>query len=86
MSRVWDTEAVSSQAVDSYVLLTQVDGRTRSYRSALEVLDEHGIGHFETAIPRREAIRQSFGTRPERELFGYQQAALEILEATTHEA
>ena len=52
----------------------------------LEVLDEHGIGHFETAIPRREAIRQSFGTRPERELFGYQQAALEILEATTDEA
>lgn len=78
MSRVWETEAVASKVSQTYVLLTQVDVRTRSYTTAFEVLEQQGVGYFETAIPRRENIRQSFGTRPA-ELYGYDQAAHEIL-------
>lgn len=78
MSRVWETEAVASKISRAYVLLTQVDARTRSYAAAFEVLEQQGVGYFETAIPRRESIRQSFGTRPA-ELYGYDKAAQEIL-------
>lgn len=78
MSRVWETEAVASKISQAYVLLTQVDARTRSYATAFEVLEQQGVGYFETAIPRRESIRQSFGTRPT-ELYGYDKAAAEIL-------
>ncbi len=78
MSRVWETEAVASKVSQAYVLLTQVDARTRSYATAFEVLEQQGVGYFETAIPRRESIRQSFGTRPAG-LYGYDKAAAEIL-------
>lgn len=78
MSRVWETEAIASKVADSYVLLTQVDTRTRSYAAAFDVLEEQGVGYFETAIPRRENIRQSFGTKPT-ELYGYDRAAAELL-------
>lgn len=78
MSRVWETEAIASKVADAYVLLTQVDTRTRSYAAAFDVLEEQGVGYFETAIPRRENIRQSFGTKPT-ELYGYDRAAAELL-------
>lgn len=78
MSRVWETEAVASKVSQAYVLLTQVDARTRSYSTAFEVLEQQGVGYFETAIPRRESIRQSFGTKPA-ELYGYEKASQEIL-------
>lgn len=78
MSRVWETGAVASKISRAYVLLTQVDARTRSYATAFEVLEQQGVGYFETAIPRRENIRESFGTRPA-ELYGYDKAAQEIL-------
>ncbi|MFJ3032759.1 hypothetical protein ACIP5Z_12095 [Rothia terrae] len=78
MSRVWETEAVASKTSQAYVLLTQVDARTRSYATAFEVLEQQEVGYFETAIPRRESIRQSFGTRPT-ELYGYDKASAEIL-------
>lgn len=78
MSRVWETEAIASKVADAYVLLTQVDTRTRSYAAAFDVLEEQGVGYFETAIPRRENIRQSFGTKPA-ELYGYDRAAAELL-------
>ena len=78
MSRVWETEAVASKISRAYVLLTQIDARTRSYATAFEVLEQQGVGYFEAAIPRRESIRQSFGTRPA-ELYGYDKAAHEIL-------
>jgi len=78
MSRVWETEAIASRVADAYVLLTQVDTRTRSYAAAFDVLEEQGVGYFETAIPRRENIRQSFGTKPT-ELYGYDRAAAELL-------
>lgn len=78
MSRVWETEAIASKVADAYVLLTQVDTRTRSYAAAFDVLEEQGVGYFETAIPRRENVRQSFGTKPT-ELYGYDRAAAELL-------
>lgn len=78
MSRVWETEAIASKVAEAYVLLTQVDTRTRSYAAAFDVLEEQGVGYFETAIPRRENIRQSFGTKPT-ELYGYDRAASELL-------
>jgi len=80
MSRVWETERVSSSHVPSYVLLTQADARTNALRIALEVLEAEGVGHFETFIPLREAVRQSFGTHPGAELYNYDVAAKEILE------
>lgn len=82
MSRVWETERVSSSHVPSYVLITQADARTNALSIALEVLDTEGVGHFETYIPLREAVRQSFGTRPGAELYNYDVAAKELLEVT----
>lgn len=80
MSRVWDTEAVSSAVTDSFVLITQADARTKAFKAVLDVLEESGVGYFETTIQRRESIRQSFGTRPT-DLAGYESAAAELLEA-----
>lgn len=52
MSRVWETEAIASKISETYVLLTQIDTRTRSYSAAFDVLEAQGVGYFETAIPR----------------------------------
>ena len=38
------------------------------------------MGRFETVIPLREAIRQSFGTMPGPDMCGYAQAAGELVE------
>ena len=54
MSRVWDTEAVSSAVTDSFVLITQADARTKAFKAVLDVLEESGVGSFETTIQRRE--------------------------------
>ncbi|MFQ6486131.1 ParA family protein [Brachybacterium epidermidis] len=80
MSRVWETETVASSHVPTYVLLTQVDTRARGGAAAMSVLDEQGVGHFETAIGMREAIRQSFGLNPGNDLYRYEDAARELLE------
>lgn len=80
LSRVWDTERVAAARVSAYVLVTQADARTRSVDAALKVLDEQGVGRFETIIPMREAIRQSFGTCPGPDLHRYDEAASELLE------
>lgn len=80
MARTWSTEAEASRVVDTLVLLVQVDSRTRSAGEAQDVLRDAGVGYFETVIPRREAIRQSFGTRPGKQDFGYNEVVNEILE------
>lgn len=80
MARTWSTEAEASRVVDTYVLLVQVDSRTRSAREAQDVLQDAGVGYFETVIPRREAIRQSFGTRPGAQKYGYDQVVKELME------
>lgn len=82
MARTWSTEAEAARVVDAFVLLVQVDSRTRSAGEAQDVLREAGVGYFETVIPRREAIRQSFGTRPGKQDFGYNEVVNEILEVS----
>lgn len=67
MARTWSTEAEAARVVDTFVLLTQVNSRTKSAAEEQQVLAEAGVGYFETVIPRRKAIRQAFGTRPGRE-------------------
>ena len=81
MSRVWETEAVASAHAPTYVLLTQVDTRARGGDAAMAALDQQGVGHFETLIGMREAIRQSFGLNPGNNLYRYEDAAAELLEA-----
>lgn len=83
MARTWETEQAARAKVPAFVLVAQADMRTRALGSALRVLDEHGVGRFETVIPMREAIRQSFGTRPGPDLHGYETAANELVEAIT---
>lgn len=80
MARTWSTESEASRVVDAFVLLVQVDSRTRSAGEAQDVLRDAGVGYFETVIPRREAIRQSFGTRPGKQTYGYDEVVNEILE------
>lgn len=81
ISRVWATDEFASALCPSYVLLTQADARTRAPEIALRLLDEAGVGYFETTIPLRESIRQAYGTvlNPD-ELFGYEGVARELLE------
>lgn len=82
LDRLWETERVASQKCPSYVLLTQVDRRTRSFDAALAALEGQGVGYFETTIPSREAIRQSYGHRPAPSaLHGYEHVITELLEA-----
>lgn len=81
MARMWDTELVARTHAPSYVLLTQADTRTRAVATALEVLQAEGVGHFETVIAMREGVRQSFGRRPGPDLYRYEQAATELMEA-----
>ena len=82
LDRLWETERIASQKCSSYVLLTQVDRRTRSFDAALEALEAQGVGYFETPIPSREAIRQSYGRRPTPSaLHGYESVITELLEA-----
>lgn len=82
LDRLWETERIASQKCPSYVLLTQVDRRTRSFSAALEALEAQGVGYFETPIPSREAIRQSYGHRPAPSaLHGYEHVITELMEA-----
>lgn len=82
LDRLWETERVASQKCSSYVLLTQVDRRTRSFDAALTALEGQGVGYFETTIPSREAVRQSYGHRPSPSaLHGYEHVTTELLEA-----
>lgn len=82
ISRVWATEEVTSTVCPSYVLLTQADMRTRAPQIAMRLLDEAGVGHFETVIPLRESLRQAYGTVPDpTNLYGYDHVANEVLEA-----
>lgn len=82
LDRLWETERVASQKCTSYVLMTQVDRRARSYEAALNALEAQGVGYFETTIPSREAVRQSYGHRPPPSaLHGYEDVITELLEA-----
>lgn len=80
LARTWETEAQASKVVDSYVLVTRVDGRTRAAKEIQTVLQESGVGYFETMIPRREGIGQAFGSNPSRNFHGYDKVAEELLE------
>lgn len=52
MSRVWETEAIASEVAAAYILLTQVNTRTRSYAAAFDVLEEQGrSGIFRNGYP-----------------------------------
>lgn len=80
MARTWSTEAEAAKVVDTFVLLVQVDSRTRSAGEAQDVLKEAGVGYFETVIPRREAIRQSFGANLAGQKYGYESVVDELME------
>ena len=80
MARTWSTEAEAAKVVDTFVLLVQVDSRTRSAGEAQDVLKDAGVGYFETVIPRREAIRQSFGSNLAGQKYGYDEVINELME------
>lgn len=80
MARTWETEVQASKVVDTFVLVAQIDGRTRASKEIQDVLQEAGVGYFETMIPRREALAWAFGTNPSRNFHGYDKVADELME------
>jgi|AKZA01.1.fsa_nt_gi ATPases involved in chromosome partitioning len=63
------------------VLLTKVNPITSSFKYTKEVLKEESIEFFQTYIPKRESIKNSFGQIPNRknELEDYQKLIQEIM-------
>ena len=80
LQRVWPTlEAAAHKPAG--VLLTSVELGTKLLELTKEALESEGVFVFENVIGKRQAIRQSFGTRPTRFL-GYRDLLEEIVEVT----
>lgn len=79
VARVWET-LPSLSGVPFGVLITAARLGTRNLEEVAEVLRSQEIPLFDTRIPMREAIRDSFGAVPLKSE-GYDDVAREILEA-----
>lgn len=79
--RVWPTLDVTAHRPTA-VLLTAVDLRTTLATEVREVLEAEEVPVIRTPILRREAMRKSYGTTPDR-LYGYDDVLTEVLEATS---
>lgn len=62
------------------VLLISVEENTNAYRAAKEVLKD-GYPHFDTVIPKRQSLRDLYGSPPARSLYRYDSVLIEIMEA-----
>lgn len=81
MVQVWKTMEMA-QDQPCVILLTKSAPNTRSYKAATAVIDAEDAPRFETEIPRREAIKVSYGTRlSPRSLFGYDDVLTELAAA-----
>lgn len=66
LTRVFSVVDYLSEDTKYRVLLTLADSRTNSFKYVKEALKEQNIEHFETFIPKREAIKNVFGNIPVR--------------------
>lgn len=74
-------ETLSSQGVPYAILLTMTRANTLSLRQTVGYLEDEDESYFETEIPAREAIKNSFGHDFGSDLFGYEKLFEEIEEA-----
>lgn len=80
VERMWSTlEATQGKA--RAVLVTRARANTRGLHALLDVFDSHNVPQFDTVIPQRELLAQSFGHMCEDPtLCGYVNVAEELLE------
>lgn len=79
VERMWITVDLTRGAAVS-VLLTSVVANTKSLESLRSALEAEDMDVFRVAIPRREAIKASYGELPGSDLYGYATIAKEIQE------
>lgn len=82
LSRVFSLIHSSGQDKQYRVLLTKAAPTTNSFKYTQALLDEEGIAYFKNHIPRRENIKNAFGSIPasKAELSDYLLLAEEIME------
>ncbi len=82
LAKTWDTiESLSDGGTPYGVLLTRVDPRTITFKSAVAELADGKAKVFGTTIPKRETVASTFGRAFGDDLFGYAEVLGEILEA-----
>ncbi|MBS4729888.1 hypothetical protein MSM1_16565 [Mycobacterium sp. SM1] len=79
MRRAWPTLEVTA-ARPTVVLLTAVALGTNLVAAAVEAFADEGVPVFASSIPRREALKQAYGTAPSWPLYGYDDVLKEVLE------
>lgn len=80
LNRLWATNDSIPGETARIVLITKVNERTRAYRDALELLEEHDLATFTTPIKHRQPFKTITGENP-RDLMGYEDVATQLLEA-----
>src|SRR5699024_9041860 len=78
--RTWSTVEVTATQVPTYVLLSRFDGRTNDAADFASLLDERGVGRFETVIPASVSIGRLRGTIPNPSKFRFDDLTTELLE------
>ncbi|MGP5364395.1 AAA family ATPase [Brachybacterium tyrofermentans] len=78
--RTWSTVEVTATQVPTYVLLSRFDGRTNDAADFASLLDERGVGRFETVIPASVSIGRLRGTIPDPSKFRFDDLTTELLE------
>lgn len=66
VSRVLHTVEEVKNKKDYKVLLVQVDTRTTSYSSILNLFENEEVHQFKTAIPKREGIKRAYKKIPDK--------------------
>ena len=81
MRQTWATVQTLSAAEKPYaVLIVRADKRTLTFRAVIDALKEESASYFDTAIPQREDVKNSFGYAFA-DLYGYDEVFREIKEA-----
>ena len=81
MNRLWVTLGHLDASKPRVVLLTKTSAHTKAHRAAVDVLQEaEDVATFAADVPRREEIKNAFGTRPTN-LYTYPAIVAELLEA-----
>lgn len=78
--QMWTTvDFVKDRDIRVRVLLASVNRATKSAKALISELDSEEVDRFETIIPRREAIKNSWSQLPV-ELHGYENVTQEIID------
>lgn len=81
VSRVLHTVEETKNKKDYKVLLVQVDTRTNSYHSIMQLLANEQVKQFNVSIPKREGIKKAYKSIPEKSiLLEYEKMVAELME------